>query len=123
MTESITGAAVKKVRKISDAVSDVTESGTDIGRHAAEKIESIRETVAGTIDETSSALLSSGKQISEMADVAAQTIQDGADYVRETDLRVMGADAKRLVKRYPLAAVAVGLGLGFLLAWSLRRND
>jgi ElaB/YqjD/DUF883 family membrane-anchored ribosome-binding protein len=123
MSDSTSGSATKLVKNISDAVSDVKETAVDLGRHASDKIETIRDTVAGTMDETSSVLHDSGKQISQIANTAAQKIQDGADYVRDTDLRVIGADVKSLVKRYPVASVAVGLGVGFLIAWSLRDSD
>jgi|SRR5450755_3539678 ElaB/YqjD/DUF883 family membrane-anchored ribosome-binding protein len=122
MDES-TGSAAKMVRNIADAVSDVKETASEVGRHTADKIDAIRETIAGTMDETSSAIQHGGKQVSEIAEAAVQKIQDGAEYVRETDLRVMGADVKGFVKRYPVASVAVGLGIGFLLAWSFRRSE
>lgn len=122
MAES-TGSATKMVRSIADAVSDVKETAGEVGRHTADKIDAIRETIAGTMDETSSAIQQGGKQVSEIAEAAVQKIEEGAEYVRETDLRVMGADVKGFVKRYPVAAVAVGLGVGFLLAWSFRRSE
>jgi methyl-accepting chemotaxis protein len=121
--EDSSGPAAKMVKSISDATADVKESAADLSRHASDKIEAIRETIAGTIEETSAVVQSGGKQISEMAEVAAEKIQDGAEFVRRTDLRTMGANVKQLVKRYPKASILVGAVAGFLIAWSFRSDD
>jgi methyl-accepting chemotaxis protein len=123
MDDSVSGAAAKMVKSISDATADVQESAADLSRHANDKIEAIRETIAGTIEETSAVVQSGGKQISEMAELAAEKIQGGAEYVRRTDLRTMGANVKSLVKRYPKASILVGAVAGFLIAWSFRSDD
>jgi phage-related minor tail protein len=123
MDDSVSGTATKMVKSISDATADVKESAADLSRHASDKIEAIRETIAGTIEETSAVVQSGGKQISEMAGVAAEEIQGGAEYVRRTDFRTMGANVKNLVKRYPKASILVGAVAGFLIAWSFRSHD
>jgi phage-related minor tail protein len=123
MDDSVSGTAAKMVKSISDATADVKESAAELSRHATDKIEAIRETIAGTIEETSAVVQSGGKQISEIAEVAAETIQGGADYVRRTDLKTMGANVKNLVKRYPKASILVGAVAGFLIAWSFRNDD
>jgi len=121
--EDSSGTAAKMVKSISDATADVKESAAELSRHATDKIEAIRETIAGTIEETSAVVQSGGKQISEIAEVAAEKIQGGAEYVRRTDLRTMGANVKKLVKRYPKASILVGAVAGFLIAWSFRSDD
>ncbi len=123
MEDSASGTAAKMVKSISDATADVKESAADLSRHASDKIEAIRETIAGTIEETSAVVQSGGKQISEIAEVAAEKIQGGAEYVRRTDLKTMGANVKNLVKRYPKASILVGAVAGFLIAWSFRSDD
>jgi ElaB/YqjD/DUF883 family membrane-anchored ribosome-binding protein len=123
MDDSVSGTAAKMVRNISNATADVKETANELGRHAGDKIEEIRETIAGTIEETSEAVENGGKQISEIADVAAEKFRDSADYVRRTDLKTMGANVKDLVKRYPKASILVGAVAGFLIAWSFRSDD
>jgi ElaB/YqjD/DUF883 family membrane-anchored ribosome-binding protein len=123
MEDSASGTAAKMVKNISDATTGVKETASDLGRHAADKIETIRETVAGTIEETSAVLQSGGKQISGIADAAAEKINEGASYVRETDLRVIGKNATNFVKRHPVASIVIGAAAGFVLAWSFRNDD
>jgi ElaB/YqjD/DUF883 family membrane-anchored ribosome-binding protein len=123
MDDSASGTAAKMVRNISDAAADVKETANELGRHAGDKIEAIRETIAGTIEETSAVVQSGGKQISEIADVAAEKFRDSADYVRRTDLKTIGANVKDLVKRYPKASILMGAVAGLLIAWSFRNDD
>lgn len=123
MEDSASGTAAKMVKSISDATADVKESAAELSRHATDKLEAIRETIAGTIEETSAVVQSGGKQISEIAEVAAEKIQGGAEYVRRTDLKTMGANVKNIVKRYPKASILVGAVAGFLIAWSFRSDD
>ncbi len=123
MDDSASGTATKMVKSISDATADVKESAAELSRHATDKIEAIRETIAGTIEETSAVVQNSGKQISEIAVVAAEKIQGGAEYIRRTDLRTMGTNVTKLVKRYPKTSILVGAVAGFLIAWSFRNDD
>lgn len=123
MEDSASGTAAKMVKSISDATANVKESAADLSRHATDKIEAIRETIAGTIEETSAVVQDGGKQISEIAEVAAEKIQGGAEYVRRTDLKTMGANVKKLVKSYPKTSILVGAVAGFLIAWSFRSDD
>jgi ElaB/YqjD/DUF883 family membrane-anchored ribosome-binding protein len=123
MEDSASGTAAKMVRNISDATADVKETANELGRHATDRVEAIRETIAGTIEETAAVLQSGGKQISEIADAAAEKIQGGAHYVRRTDLKTIAANVKNLVKRNPKASILVGAVAGFLIAWSFRSED
>ena len=45
---------------------------------------------------------------------AADSLENFADYIHETSVERMAADASRLVKRYPVAAIAAGLAVGLL---------
>jgi hypothetical protein len=45
---------------------------------------------------------------------AADSLENFADYISETSVERMAADASRLVKRYPVTAIAAGLTLGLL---------
>lgn len=123
MEDSVSGTAAKMAKNISEGTAEVKETASDLGRHAADKIESIRETVAGTIEETSAAVQGGGQQISEIAHVAAEKIVQGASYVRETDLRVLGTKAKSFVKRHLVASMVLGVVACIFVAWSFRNDD
>lgn len=55
------------------------------------------------------------------ASAVAQGLESSGHYLQEHGLSDIGADINGLVRRYPLAAVGIALGLGFMLGSALRR--
>jgi hypothetical protein len=55
---------------------------------------------------------------------AASTVADSLDasgrYLEEETLSHLGREATDLIRRYPLQAVLVGIGIGFLMARATR---
>jgi hypothetical protein len=132
-TQSDSGAAAAR-RKLSDTSTDVKEKVTELGRRAADSIDSSRESAAGALDGTASSLHSSADQFSSAAHTAADKLQTAAhstadkvqataDYVRNTDLKGMVDDLTGIVKRYPGQALAAAAVLGFLVARGLKSTD
>jgi hypothetical protein len=128
------GMATAARMKLSDTAADVKEKVADIGRRAADSIDSSRQSAAGALDGTASSLHSSADQISGAAHTAADKLQATAhstadklqataDYVRQTDLKGMVDDLTGVVKRYPGQSLAAAAILGFLVARGLRSND
>ena len=127
-------AGVAARMKLSDTAADVKEKVADIGRRAADSIDSSRQSAAGALDNTASSLHSGADQISGAAHTAADRLQATAhstadklqataDYVRQTDLKGMVDDLTGVVKRYPGQSLAAAAVLGFLVARGLRSND
>jgi hypothetical protein len=50
----------------------------------------------------------------------ADTLETGGRYLQEHGLSGIGDDFSNLIRRNPIPAVLVGIGVGFLLARSLR---
>jgi len=50
-----------------------------------------------------------------------RSIESGGDYLKNTDFESMLGDVGQMIKRNPLPAVLLGVGLGFLLAAAVRR--
>jgi hypothetical protein len=68
--------------------------------------------VAGTVKEKAQEVASAVGQTAERAwDTTRQAAQQAADYAQEA-----WGSARGFMGRYPLATLAFGLGLGFLLA-------
>jgi hypothetical protein len=51
---------------------------------------------------------------------AGQTLERAGNYLAQQDLTKMRRDLEGLVRRRPFEAMLIGLGLGFLLARTLR---
>lgn len=98
-----------------DKAQDATDKAKDAAREAAD---SAREKAGSTAD-----------YVQDKAGDAAEYVQDKAssayhavsDYVSDMDLKGMGQDLTSLIRKYPLASVAVGIGVGMLLAGLTRR--
>jgi hypothetical protein len=56
------------------------------------------------------------------ADATAEAIEAAAEYVRDSDLRDMLADVRRIVKEHPGAALVAVAAAGFLLARAISRD-
>ncbi len=54
------------------------------------------------------------------ADKVAANLESAGQYLQGHDFREMGKDCMALIRRYPLQAVLVGLGVGFLMARATR---
>ena len=79
----------------------------------------------GTQMETTTAavgekLWDAGQRVGEKLQDAGQTLERAGSYLAEQDFAAMRRDIEGLVRRRPIEAILVGLGLGFLLARSLR---
>jgi ElaB/YqjD/DUF883 family membrane-anchored ribosome-binding protein len=55
------------------------------------------------------------------ATTAGETVEKGAEYLKENSPSDMMNDATELVRKNPITSVLVGLGIGFLLARVIRR--
>lgn len=51
---------------------------------------------------------------------ARRTVQDVSQYLRSHDTQAMRADFEKQVREHPIATVAIGLGIGFLLGKLVR---
>jgi len=127
------GAATAARLKLSEKAAEVKAQVADFGRKTVDNLEESRHSAAGALGQTAAKLHSSGEHLSATAHTAAEQIsgaahktadklEAAADYLRATDLKTMGEDAKDVVKRYPGPALAAAAVLGFLVARSLRRD-
>lgn len=60
-------------------------------------------------------------QAAEVAHVAASALDQGAGYLQHADAQSIQDDLERLIRQNPLQALAVGVGLGFLLGRAFKR--
>jgi hypothetical protein len=122
------GTAVKD--KASETLSSATEKGK-------EALESGRQMASNLGDKANEAVAGVGGQmrniagrlrdqlphegmIGTAADTIAGTLESGAHYLEEHDLRAMMDDVVGVVRTYPIPSVLIGVGLGFLLGRTIR---
>jgi hypothetical protein len=61
--------------------------------------------------------------VGSAASAVADTLERGGRYLETENLRGMGQDLTNLIRRNPIPALLIGVGLGFLLARATRRSS
>jgi ElaB/YqjD/DUF883 family membrane-anchored ribosome-binding protein len=100
-------------QKASDIASDVSNRAED----AKSSVASGMHTFADSIREHSPA---SG-MLGSAGCAVADTLDSGGRYLEQSGFSGMGTDLTNFIRRNPLPALCLGVGLGFLLAHAVRR--
>lgn len=125
--ESAGAAGMDKAKEIASAVVDkakgaassvahtVGQAGSAVGEKANEATSAVgsgMKSLAGTIRENTPREGVLGTATSAMAN----TLESGGRYLQEEGLGGMAEDVTNLIRRNPIPAILVGIGIGFLLA-------
>ncbi len=98
----------------------------------------VKESAAAAATKMAQATSVVGEKIGSLADVirekapqegtvraaataVANKLDAAGSYLQETDLRQVGGDLAHLIRRYPLPALLIGLGIGYL--WGRSRGN
>lgn len=95
-------------KKASDAASAVGDKADDATAAVGHGMKSL----AGSIREKSP----DTGMIHGVSERVASTLESGGGYLEERQLSGIARDVSDMVRRYPIAAVCIGLGLGFFFA-------
>jgi ElaB/YqjD/DUF883 family membrane-anchored ribosome-binding protein len=95
-------------KKASDAAASVGEKADD----ATSAVGSGMKSLAGSIREKTP---ESG-MIGGVTGAVADTLERGGDYLQDRQLSGIAEDVTDIVRRHPLPAIFIGVGLGFVLA-------
>jgi hypothetical protein len=106
-----TGTAVaEKAKEVAATAADKTKQ---VAGAAADKAREVAATV-GHKAEDAKAAVGSGMQS------LAHGLESGGRYLQQEDFRHIAADVTNVIRRNPIPAMLVGVGLGFLLSRALR---
>jgi hypothetical protein len=97
-----TGAAVK------DTATEALTSAERATRRAGEALESAGETLRQHLPGTGG--------VSDAAEALSQGVRQTGQYLREEGMSGIMEDLEVLIRRYPLQALLLGAGFGFLLS-------
>jgi len=116
---------VEAVRdKAEDLADDVKERATQVGSQVADRADAATTTVGERMSDAAQTIRQKAPTsgpLADAADTAADTLQRAGTYLQEQDLSDMRADLEGLIRRHPIEAMLIGLGVGYLLARSTRR--
>jgi hypothetical protein len=123
MTEQAKGAATGVMESARDMASSATKKAGEAASYVGNKAEDATSSVG-------SGMKSLGGTIREYAGregmlgsagaAVADTLESGGRYLEESGLSGMGEDLTGMIRRNPVPALLIGIGLGFLIARATR---
>lgn len=93
---------------VKDSLHGAADSAEQMARRAGEAVESAADRVREHLPEDGS--------VAEAADAVARKVKDASVYFQEQGFSGVVEDLEVLIRRYPLQALLLGLGCGYLLS-------
>ncbi len=120
------GGSTSTMDKARDVASSAVETVRDTASNVADKAKDLASNVAdtardwaSTAGQKASDLASSGKEMLGNAEnYVADAWERGRQYVQQEGFRGMADDLAGVIRRNPIPALLVGIGIGFLIARS-----
>jgi len=118
-------AASNMGEKAKEVASNVADKAKDVACNAGQKAEdaahavgSGMQSLAGTVREK----LPQGGVLGAAGSTLASGLENTGRYLQQEGLKGMGQDLTDLIRRNPLPAILIGVGLGFILARATSRS-
>ena len=116
LAESVADKARDATRVVADKVGDAASYVGDKADGAAGYVGEGLGSLAGRVRDNAP----KEGVLGSAADTVARGIEKTGDYLKDEGFTGMGKDLMGLVKNYPIPALLIGLGLGYLIARSTR---
>jgi hypothetical protein len=107
-----------------DAMDKVKQTASNFGETAGKKAAEVSSTVAGSMRNLGEKIrenMPSEGYLGQASKTVADGLECGGKYLAQEGLSGLADDIGSAIKRNPLPAVLVGLGLGFLIGRTLRK--
>jgi hypothetical protein len=124
--EAVTGAADKArdvassaADKARDAAAAATHKAGDVASAAGERAEAAASALGGSMQSWAGTLREKAPHegmLGSAAGTVANTLESGGRYLQEEGVSGVVDDLTEIIRRNPIPALLVGVGLGFLLA-------
>lgn len=116
-------AASGVTQKAKDMASSATHTASDVASNISHKAEEATSNVGSGMRSLAGTLRENMPQEGMMGSAGsavADTLERGGRYLQEEGLEGVGEELTNLIRRNPIPALLVGIGVGFLIARSLR---
>jgi hypothetical protein len=117
--QAASGAAQRAREMASSAAHTASDVASNVGNRAEEATSTVGGTMrslAGTLREN----LPHEGMMGTAGSAVADTLERGGRYLEQEGLRGIGQDLTNVIRRNPIPALLVGIGIGFLIARSMR---
>jgi hypothetical protein len=119
MTDKARGVASTAVEKAKDVASSVAHTAGNVATAVGEKADSATSSVGSGMKSLGETIRDKGPQsgfLGSATSTVAGALESSGRYLEEQGLSGIGEDLTNLIRRNPLSAILLGIGLGFLLA-------
>lgn len=119
MTDSAKDIASKTGDAVKDAASTVAHRAADAGSFIAHKAEDATSAVGGEMKSLAGAIRDKGPHdgmLGNASSAVASTLDTCGRELQEHGLSGIADDITNTVRRHPIPAILIGVGVGFLLA-------
>jgi ElaB/YqjD/DUF883 family membrane-anchored ribosome-binding protein len=109
--------------KAHEVATDVQEKAAHIGDQATDQLNSAMSTAGQQLNTLAQTVREHAPDVKvrNLADTTAGALERSGTYLENANLDTVRSDLETLIRNHPVESLAVGLGIGFLLARSMRR--
>jgi len=110
--------------KARDAASTAYDKAKQTASNVGQKAEDATAAVGGSMKSLAGSIkekMPSEGMVGRASTAVADKLESGGRYLEEEGLSGIGQEVTNLIRRNPIPAMLVGIGLGFLIARSIRR--
>lgn len=110
--------------KAKDVAGNVADKARDLASTAGDRAEHLTHRAGSGIESLGHAVrenMPHGGTMGAVADRTAQGLESAGRYIQEEGLSGMADDITDVIRRNPIPAVLIGIGIGYLIARAVRR--
>jgi len=110
-------------QKVQDFAQTAQDKARETAQAAGHKAEDATAALGGSLKTAAASVREHTPHegtLGRASEAVADTLEKGGAYLQEKNLHGMAEDVTEMIKRNPIPAVLVGVGLGFLLGRTLR---
>ena len=122
--DNVSDKAQQVASNVKDKAQQAADKAQDLGQQAVDRADDATTTVGEKMTDVAQTIRDKAPvsgPVANAADTAASTLERAGSYLQEQDLADMRADLEGIIRRHPIESLLVGLGVGYLLARSMRR--
>jgi hypothetical protein len=119
-------AAANAADKAKETASAVADKARDVASRVGQKADDMAGRAGGALESAAGSVREHGPQggmFGTAASKVADTLESGGRYLREEGMTGLAEDVTGLIRRNPIPALLLGLGVGFLLGRALGGNS
>jgi hypothetical protein len=123
MQSKVEGAASQASERVQQAASTAMDKAQDIATSASKRVDEATAALGERVRSAAGTLRERGPQEGMLGTATgrvADSLEGAGRYIQEEGIVGMAEDVTELIRRNPIPAVLIGIGIGFMLARVLR---